>query len=123
MTTVGGGIFGHLGFSHKARDHWKNAKSNLTQPDAKLTECHRVRSMRRYTKENCPVTPGITEPRCRVCTHPCRGLIEFYTLKGKAKRWIARQIPPDERGRKLDHRSICKHYQRHMFIRSPFLRN
>ena len=113
-------------FSRNADKHCGSTKSNLTltcQPDAKVPECRCVMRMKRYTEENCPVTPGITEPRCRVCNHPCRGLIEFYTLKGKAKRWIARQMPRDERGRKLDYRSICKHYERHMFIRSPFLPN
>jgi hypothetical protein len=79
--------------------------------------------MRSFWADGFPVTPGVTQPRCRVCMHPSRGLIEYYTLKGRAKRWIARQIPPDEQGRTIDYRSICKHYERHMFIRSPFLRH
>jgi hypothetical protein len=80
-------------------------------------------SMRGFWADGYPVTPGVTEPRCHVCLSPHRGLIEYYTLKGRAKRWIARQIPPGERDRTIDYRSIIKHYERHMFIRSPFLRN
>jgi hypothetical protein len=116
------GRYDHLTFRRRTINTGNPRKATCR----KLTDSRRINGMRRiprYTKETCWVTPGITEPRCHVCMSPHRALIEFYTLKGRAKRWIARRVPPDERGRRIDYRSISKHYERHMFIRSPFLRN
>ena len=53
---------------------------------------------------------------------PYRGLFEFYLLMGKPRVWIANRIPRDGLGRKLDRRSLKRHYERHMFVRSPLRR-
>jgi hypothetical protein len=78
--------------------------------------------MKSFWDDGFRATPGITEPRCHVCMSPYRGLIEFYILQGQPRLWIAGRMPPDERGRKLDRRSVTRHYERHMFVRSPLRR-
>lgn len=54
------------------------------------------------------------EPRCRVCMNPFRDVIEDWTVAGLTFTFIARQIPPDRLGRKLDRRSIGNHHRKHM---------
>src|SRR5664279_5384603 len=88
----------------------------------KVTAPRCVRSMKSFWDDGFRATPGITEPRCHVCMSPYRGLIEFYILQGQPRLWIAGRMPPDERGRKLDRRSVTRHYEKHMFVRSPLRR-
>jgi hypothetical protein len=59
------------------------------------------------------------EPRCRVCMHEDREIIESMVLAGKPYSFIARQIPPDRLGRKLDPRSISRHARVHMGLARP----
>jgi len=58
-----------------------------------------------------------TEPKCHVCTNPYRLLIERLIVSRMPLRGIARFIPPDAR---IDHRSLSKHYEKHMLIESPW---
>jgi hypothetical protein len=58
-----------------------------------------------------------TEPRCHVCRSPWRDVIEvLITLSRMPLRGIALIIPSEAR---IDHRSLSKHYQKHMVIESP----
>ncbi len=54
------------------------------------------------------------EPRCVTWMHEDREIIENWVLMGKAYSFIARQIPSDRLGRRLDPRSISRHARRHM---------
>lgn len=60
-----------------------------------------------------------TEPRCRVCMHEDREIIESMLAAGKPYNSIARQIPPDRLGRRLDPRGISHHAARHMGLTRP----
>lgn len=60
-----------------------------------------------------------TEPRCRVCMHEDREIIENMVIAGKPYSFIARQIPPDRFGRKLDPRSISRHARLHIGLTRP----
>ena len=55
-----------------------------------------------------------TEPRCRVCMSEHRWFIESLVSKGIAYERIAKRVPLDGRGRKVDRRSISRHYRLHM---------
>jgi hypothetical protein len=55
-----------------------------------------------------------TEPRCRVCMHEDREIIENMVFAGKTYNSIATQTPPDILGRELDPRSISRHARWHM---------
>jgi hypothetical protein len=59
------------------------------------------------------------EPRCMTCMHDDREIIESMVLAGKPYSFIARQIPPDRLGRKLDPRSISRHARLHMGLTRP----
>jgi hypothetical protein len=58
-----------------------------------------------------------TERRCHVCGTPWRRVIERLILGRSSLRSIARLIPADAR---IDHKSLARHYDRHMLIESPW---
>lgn len=59
-----------------------------------------------------------TEPRCNTCTSPDRWFIERLAARGYPYNWIAKRVPPDGRGRKVDRRSISNHHRKHMSAKS-----
>jgi hypothetical protein len=61
----------------------------------------------------------IREPRCRCCTSKYRLLIEQQLVAGWNFAAIARQVPPNIGGRRVERRSVANHYRRHL---GPILR-
>jgi len=55
-----------------------------------------------------------TEPRCATCTSEYRWFIEGMLAKRVPYERIAKRVPADERGRKVDRRSISNHRRNHM---------
>ena len=55
-----------------------------------------------------------TEPRCRVCMSEDRWFIEGMLAKRVPYERIAKRVPADWRGRKVDRRSISNHRRKHM---------
>jgi hypothetical protein len=56
----------------------------------------------------------ITEPRCRCCTSPYRLFIERQLVAGRNFSAIARQVPPNIEGKRVERRSVATHYYRHL---------
>jgi hypothetical protein len=66
--------------------------------------------------------PVVTIPQCETCNHPYRLWIEQQVLKGRSYSAIARSLPPDEEGHKLDRRSISNHAKEHMALDQAVIR-
>lgn len=66
--------------------------------------------------------PVIVEPRCHVCKSQYRDFIEQSLIKGHSYERIAKQIPPDDTGRRIDRRSISLHYKEHMDLQRAAIR-
>lgn len=66
--------------------------------------------------------PRITESRCHACQSPYRDFIEESLVKGHSYERIAKRIPPDEDGKKVDRRSISHHYKEHMDLQRTAIR-
>lgn len=56
----------------------------------------------------------ITEPRCATCQSEYRWFIEGMLAKRVPYERIAKRVPADERGRKVERRSISNHHRKHM---------
>jgi hypothetical protein len=55
------------------------------------------------------------EPRCHVCTHEFRDMIDSLLLKTDLSfSELARRMPPGRNGRKLDHRQLSTHSKKHL---------
>jgi len=67
--------------------------------------------------------PVITEKRCGVCMSPYRAWIEQQLVKGAANySQLAKAIPPDENGKKINRNSFKNHMENHMPIGSMEIR-
>lgn len=71
-------------------------------------------------RESAP--PVVSEPRCHVCQSEYREFIEEQLVKGHSYERIAKQIPPDEDGKKIDRRSISNHLKEHMDLQRMAIR-
>jgi hypothetical protein len=58
--------------------------------------------------------PIITEPRCRCCTSRYRLFIERQLVEGRNFSAIARQVPPNIEGKRVERRSVASHYYKHL---------
>lgn len=55
------------------------------------------------------------EPRCHVCTHEFRDMIDSLLLKADLSfSELARRMPPGKNGRHLDHRQLSTHAKKHL---------
>jgi hypothetical protein len=73
-------------------------------------------------RERQAAPPVIFEPRCHVCQSPYREFIEEHLVKGHSYERIAKQIPADENGKKIDRRSISGHFKEHMDLQRMAIR-
>lgn len=73
-------------------------------------------------RERQSAPPVIFEPRCHVCQSPYREFIEEHLVKGHSYERIAKQIPADEDGKKIDRRSISGHFKEHMDLQRMAIR-
>jgi hypothetical protein len=73
-------------------------------------------------KERDIAPPIVIEPRCHVCQSSYREFIEESLVKGHSYERIAKRIPPDESGKKIDRRSISHHFKEHMDLQRTAIR-
>lgn len=73
-------------------------------------------------RERAAAPPVIIEARCHVCQSQYRDFIEESLVKGHSYERIAKQIPPDESGKKVDRRSISNHFKEHMDLQRTAIR-
>lgn len=66
--------------------------------------------------------PRITVPQCHVCTSPFRDFIEEALVRGHSYSRIASQVPPDDKGKRIDRRSISGHLKEHMDLQRMAIR-
>lgn len=74
------------------------------------------------SRERSSAPPVIIESRCHVCQSTYRDFIEECLIKGHSYERIARQIPPDDNGKKVDRRSISNHFKEHMDLQRTAIR-
>lgn len=74
------------------------------------------------SRERSSAPPVIIESRCHVCQSPFRDFIEECLIKGHSYERIAKQIPPDDNGKKVDRRSIANHFKEHMDLQRTAIR-
>ncbi len=66
--------------------------------------------------------PRITVPQCHVCMSPYRDFIEEALVRSHSYERIAKKLPPEEDGRKIDRRSIANHFKEHMDLQRTAIR-
>lgn len=66
--------------------------------------------------------PRIVEPRCHVCQSDYRDFIEESLVKGHSYERIAKRVPPEEDGKRIDRRSIANHFKEHMDLQRMAIR-
>jgi hypothetical protein len=66
--------------------------------------------------------PRITVPQCHVCASPYRDFIEEGLIRSHSYEAIAKKLPPDEDGHKIDRRSIANHFKEHMDLQRTAIR-
>lgn len=66
--------------------------------------------------------PRITVPQCHVCMSPYRDFIEEALIRSHSYERIAKKLPPDEDGHKIDRRSIAHHFREHMDLQRTAIR-
>ena len=84
-----------------------------------------ARSMRRHNDDGVVVRPTdlikkIVEPKCHVCQHPLRDVIDRLIMVKEPYTEVARLFSTDER--KLDRRSIARHEKEHLNYEDEGLR-
>lgn len=71
-------------------------------------------------REDAP--PRITVPQCHVCVSPYRDFIEEALVRAHSYERIAKKLPPDADGHKIDRRSIAHHFKEHMDLQRTAIR-
>ncbi len=66
--------------------------------------------------------PRITVPQCHVCMSPYRDFIEEGLVRSHSYEAIAKKLPPDENGHKIERRSIANHFKEHMDLQRTAIR-
>lgn len=74
------------------------------------------------SREREAAPPVIIESRCHVCQSPYRDFVEESLIKGNSYERIAKRIPADENGKKIDRRSISNHFKEHMDLQRTAIR-
>jgi hypothetical protein len=74
------------------------------------------------SKERDAAPPIIIEPRCHVCSSDFRNFVEESLVKGHSYERIAKNIPLDANGKKIDRRSISNHFKEHMDLQRTAIR-
>lgn len=66
--------------------------------------------------------PRITVPQCHVCMSPYRDFIEEALVRSHSYESIAKKLPPEEDGSKIERRSIANHFKEHMDLQRTAIR-
>jgi hypothetical protein len=102
-------------FSKALDDDWEEVGSGQSGPSQDFDKYMQAQERARIkeAEEKAFVRPF--EPRCHVCTHPFRDIIDSMLLKADLSfSELARRMPPGRNGRKLDHRQLSTHSKKHL---------
>lgn len=66
--------------------------------------------------------PRVEVPQCHVCMSPYRDFIEEALVRAHSYERIAKKLPPDKDGHKIDRRSIAHHFKEHMDLQRTAIR-